>query len=233
MFRRISMIAERLLDDIAYRNHASLLISFSINLLYIVMKLSSGIYYRSTWFIAVAVYYILLALMRFMLLRTDRIRTNVDYMVTEWRRYRSCGIMFLLLTQALAGIVTFIVLENKGYDYPGMLIYAMAVYSFYAVTVAVINLVRYRKHGSPVISAAKAINFVAALVSLLSLETALLNQFGDGDVMFGRTVTALTGGGVCAVTFVMAVYMIVRSTRNLAALREMIDFRDKQSAGKA
>lgn len=217
----ISTIAERLLDDITYRNHASLLVSFSFNLLYIVMKLSSGIYYRSTWFIAVAVYYILLALMRFMLLRHERIRRNVDYMITEWRRYRFCGIILLILTQALAGIVTFIVLENKGYEYSGILIYAMAVYSFYAVTMAIINLVRYRKHGSPVISAAKAINFVAALVSLLSLETALLAQFGDGDVMFGRTVTAITGGGVCVVTFFIAVYMIARATRNLNVLYEI------------
>lgn len=49
------------------------------------------------------------------------------------------------------------------------------------MTVSVIDLVKYRKYKYPVLSAAKAIRFAAALVSLLSLETAMLAQFGDDE----------------------------------------------------
>ena len=46
---------------------------------------------------------------------------------------------------------------------------------------AVVNLVRDRKSGSPVMAAARGVNLAAALVSMLSLETAMLTQFNDGS----------------------------------------------------
>ena len=120
------------------------------------------------------------------------------------------------MNQALAGIVAFIVYQNKGYDYPGILIYAMAAYTFYITITAVINLVKFRKHGSPILSAAKAINLVAAMVSMLSLTTAMLSQFGGkNDADFRRIMTGAVGGGVCIIVLGMAVFMIVRSTKKI------------------
>ncbi len=52
-----------------------------------------------------------------------------------------------------------------------------------AVITSVINVVKFRKYGSPIMSAAKVINLTAALVSMLSLETAMLAQLG-GDGRF-------------------------------------------------
>jgi hypothetical protein len=59
----------------------------------------------------------------------------------------------------------------------------MAAYFFYAVIIAATNVVKFRRHGSPILSAAKAINLVAAMVSILSLETAMLAQFGSDNDM--------------------------------------------------
>jgi uncharacterized membrane protein YfcA len=98
--------------------------------------------------------------------------------------------------------------------YPGLLIYAMALYAFYAVITAVINVIRFRRHGSPIHSAAKMISLTAALVSMLSLETAMISQFG-GDDGFRMIMTSISGGVVCTFVLAMAIYMIVRSTRFL------------------
>lgn len=171
--------------------------------------------YRSEWFIALAVYYILLAVMRFLLV----IRSDTSDAAAEWRRYRLCGIMLLFMNQALVGIVVFMVHQNKGFEYPGLLIYAMAVYSFYAVTVSVVNIVKTRRQNSPILSAARAINLVAALVSILSLETAMLAQFGGDDAVFRRVMTGATGGGVCTVVIAMAIYMIWRASKNMKKLQ--------------
>lgn len=209
---RSTTVGERFMTDARFRAGVSLYQGFFVNLLYIVMKLMSGVVYRSAWFIALAVYYILLAVMRFLLVR----RLNVQDEAAELRRYRLCGIMLLFMNQALTGIVVFMVHQNRGFAYPGLLIYAMAAYSFYAVTVAVINIVRTRRHNSPILSAAKAINFVAALVSILSLTTAMLAQFGGEDDMdFRRTMTGAVGGGVCTIVIGMAIYMICRANISL------------------
>lgn len=132
----------------------------------------------------------------------------------ELKRYRLCGFMLLIMNQALAGIVVFMVYQSRGFDYPGLLIYAMAMYSFYSVITAAVNLVKFRKHGSPVLSAAKVINLVAAMVSILSLETAMLARFGgDDDLEFRRLMTGLTGGGVCVIVIGMACFMLWRSRK--------------------
>lgn len=208
-------LGKRLTKDIKFRAELSLTVGFAINLLYIVMKMASGIYYHSLWFVSLAIYYALLAVMRLSLLYPRR---QSDY-AAELHRYRLCGIILLLMNLVLMGIVIFMVHQNRGYEYPGMLIYAMAAYSFYAVILAAVNVVKFRKQGSPVLSAAKAINLVAAMVSILSLETAMLAQFdGNDDPLFRKTMTGATGGGVCVMVLGLAIYMIAKSTKQLKGI---------------
>ena len=67
----------------------------------------------------------------------------------EWRRYRLCGVMLVLMNVALAGVVVLVVHQNGSFHYAGYLIYAMALYTFYITIMAVVNLVRYRKYQQP------------------------------------------------------------------------------------
>ena len=213
-------LGTRFLGDVRFRTEISLYTGFLINLLYIVMKMVSGIYYHSVWFISIAVYYILLVVMRFLLFRRGKTRTAENHLAAELKRYRMCGILLLLMNQALTGIVVFMVHQNKSYDYPGVLIYAMAAYSFYCVIVAGVNVIKFRRHGSPVLSAAKVISLVSAMVSILSLETAMGPRFGDqDDLVFRQVMTAATGGGVCTLVLGIAVYMIVKSSLQLNKIK--------------
>lgn len=209
----IPLINRYLREDI-FRTEAALYQGFLINLLYAGIKMFSGIFYRSVWFITLAVYYILLAIMRFSLL--NYVRNTKKNKIFEWKRYRLCGIILLFMNIALTGIVILVVYKNSGFEYPGMLIYVMAMYTFYAVITAVWNLIKFRRYGSPVMSAAKVINLTAALVSMLSLETAMLTQFGAADdPMFRQIMTASTGVGISIIVIGMAIFMIVYSTKQL------------------
>lgn len=209
-------LSRRYAEDIKFRAEVSLGVGFTINLLYIVMKLVSGIYYRSAWFIALAVYYSLLAVMRFLLICRKRGPEDRARRELELRRYRLCGCVLLLMNLALSGIVVFMVRDGRGYEYPGTLIYAMAAYAFYAVINAAINVIKFRRYESPVLLAAKAISLAAALVSVLSLETAMLAQFGsEDDPLFRKVMTGATGGGVCLMVLGMALFMIVKASKQL------------------
>lgn len=204
----------RYLKEDMFRAEAALYQGFFINLLYAGIKMFSGILYRSVWFITLAVYYILLAVMRASLLHY--VRKDGKDKISEWRRYRLCGIILLFMNVALTGIVILAVRQNSGFEYPGMLIYVMAMYTFYATITAVRNVVKFRRYGSPVMSAAKVINLTAALVSMLSLETAMLTQFGAADdPKFRQIMTASTGAGISLCVLGMAVFMIVWSTKQM------------------
>ena len=207
-------LVDRYLKEDLFRAEAALYQGFFINLLYAGIKMFTGIFYRSVWFITLAVYYILLALMRASLL--NYVRSAGKNKVSEWKRYRLCGIILLFMNIALTGIVILVVHQNSGFEYPGMLIYVMAMYAFYAAITAVRNVIKFRRYGSPVMSAAKVISLTAALVSMLSLETAMLTQFGAAnDPMFRQIMTASTGAGISLIVVGMAIFMIARSAKQL------------------
>lgn len=207
----------RCVKEKVFRAEAALYAGFLINLLYAGIKMYSGIRYKSVWFITLAVYYALLAVMRFSLLHHVRLRKkNEGGISAEWRRYRLCGIILLFMNWALAGIIILVVHQDRGFKYPGVLIYVMALYAFYAAITAAVNIVKFRRYGSPVLSAAKAVNLTAALVSVLALETAMLVQFGDAeDIRFRQIMMTATGIGESVIVLGMAVYMIVHATKSL------------------
>lgn len=216
-------LVEKFFSEAMFRTKTSLYQGVLINFLYAGIKLFSGIYYHSIWFGTLAVYYVLLAAMRFSLLAHMRSKSRGGKdRIEELRRYRLCGILLLFMNEALVGIIILVTKLNSGFQYPGMLIYAMAFYTFYSTIVAAINVIKFRKYKSPVMSAAKVINLTAALVSMLSLETAMLTQFGSAnDAVFRQIMTASTGAGVSMIVFGMAIYMIVSSTRQLKNLKEL------------
>lgn len=208
----------RYLTDTFFNMHVSLYVSLGINLLYAAMKIFYGIYYSSVWFGTLAIYYIMLAVMRFLLLRHVNRNSFGQNMFSELKHYRLCGIILMLMNIVLSGVIVLVINKNEGFEYAGYLIYIMAMYAFYNVITAVINVKKYRKYNSPVMSAAKAINLAAALVSLLSLETAMLTQFGNetnSSPFFREIMILITGGAICVIILGAAILMIVRSTRKL------------------
>ncbi|MGN0507289.1 MAG: hypothetical protein ACI4FZ_12065 [Lachnospiraceae bacterium] len=209
------------MNDAAYRTHLSLYVSLGINLVYVAINLFTGIWYHSVWSITLAAYYSILAVMRFLLLWfVDRVGIGKNR-VKELRRSRLCGIILMTVNLALSGVVILVIVQNKGFEYHGMLIYVMAMYAFYVTTHSIINIFKYRKYNSPVMSTAKLISLAAALVSMLSLETAMLSQFGDQNTTphFNQIMVGATGAGVCAIVVTMSVYIIVRTNKELEKMR--------------
>lgn len=216
-----SRFGRRCMTDAAFRTHVSLYCALVINLLYVGTNVISGIVYRSAWFCILAAYYSILAVMRFLLLRfVSRVGIGQN-LYREFRRSRLCGIILLFINLTLTGAVLMILYSGRGFRYNGIMIYVMALYTFYITVHSIIQIVRYRRYNSPVMSAAKIIGFSAALVSMLSLETAMLTQFGTDMLPGNRNLMiALTGAGVSVVVVAMAVYMIVRAAVETGKMRE-------------
>lgn len=104
----------------------------------------------------------------------------------------------MCINLTLGGIVVNMILSQRTPAISDVFVITSATYTFYILTVSIMDLIRYRKFQSPVLSAAKAIRFTQALVSLLSLEASMLVQFGNDDG-YRRLMLALSGAGVCAI----------------------------------
>lgn len=213
-------VGNRYMTDMAFRTHISLYASLTVNLLYVGVNVLSYVLYRSMWFVVLAVYYMILSCMRFLLVRYVRkVGIGKDRM-GELKSTRVCSTILLTVNFVLSGAVLMILYQNRGFEYHGMFIYVMAMYTFYMTTHAIIDLIKYRKYRSPVMTTAKIIALSAALVSMLSLETAMFSQFGqDMTPENKRMIVALTGAGVSITVVAMSVYMIISANREIKKLR--------------
>ena len=197
------------IGDLAFRGSVSIYQGMMVNFLYVVFRIFVGIRYASVWFLTIAIYYLLLGIMRLSLILSYRNRN----MKSELRCYCRTAWLLFLLNIPMGGMIVLMVLTDSGYSYPGYVIYLSALYTFYTIILAMVNLVKFRKLGSPILSAAKVLNFVAALMSLLGLQTAMISQFSTEGEDFRRRMNAITGGGVWFSVILIAVYMLLRSRK--------------------
>ena len=207
-------LGNRYMTDKVFRTEISLHLSLLISLLYVGINLWSWHVIRSWWFVVLAVYYVIMAVMRFVLVRYVRRHEIGAEPCREWKRARACAYILLLINLSLSGAVLMILYQHRGYDYPGMMIYVMALYTFYALTMSIVDIVKYGKMGSPIMSTAKIVSLSAALVSMLNLETAMFAQFGaDMAVEHQRIFIILTGAGVSITVVTLSVILIVNATK--------------------
>lgn len=208
--------ANRYLTDVAFKTNVSLYLSLSINLLYIATNAVSAVTNHSVWFGIYAVYYAIMAVMRFMLVRTlNRVGIHQNPVV-EWKRSRLCAYILMTVNLALSAVVLMMVNSGSGFSYQGYMIYVMAMYTFYVTTSAMIDIVKYQKYASPVLSMSKIIKLASSLMSMLALETAMFAQFGSDSALESQNgMIMATGGGIAGIVTVMSVSVIVRSTKEI------------------
>lgn len=223
-FKNENRFVRRWLDDTRLRVNVSLYRSLVWNALYGLFQLWLGFYHGTFWFCSLGTYYVCLAAMRFFLVRHTRKYAPGERMRSELIKYRALGWTFLLMNLALTAIIFFMVYWNRTFNHHMITAIAMAAYTFTSLTLAIVNVIKYRKYNSPVYSATKAISLSAAAVSMLTLESTMLTAFGV------ETMTALerkwmlgaTGGAVSVLIVTMAVCMIAISTKKLKELNEEV-----------
>ena len=214
-------LGNRFMTDRVFRTNISLSVSFVISMLYVGLNVWSWHMLRSYWFMVLAVYYVIMAVMRYLLVRYVRIQKIGTSILGEWKRSRVCAYILLLINLSLSGAVLMILYQSKGYDYPGIMIYVMALYTFYSTIHAIVDIVKYRKLGSPVMSTAKIVSLSGALVSMLNLETAMFAQFGaDMSPENQRIFIILTGAGVSITVVTLSVILIVNANKEIRRIKD-------------
>lgn len=216
-FKEENKYAQKWLNDTRLRVNVSLYGSFVWNALYGVFQLWLGIYHHTFWFSSLGAYYICLGVMRFFLVRHTKKYAPGERMRTELIKYRACGWVFLVMNLALALIIFFMIYWNRTFQHHMITAIAMAAYTFTSFSMAIVNVVKYKKYNSPVFSASKAISFAAACVSMLTLTSTMLTTFSDEtmDVLTQKMMLGSVGAAVSGVVVTMAIYMIVQSTKKL------------------
>jgi hypothetical protein len=214
-FKNNNKYARKWQDDTRFRVKMTLFGSLLWNAAYGVFQLWLGIHHNTFWYFSFGIYYLCLAIMRLFLAWHVKKHAPGEKIRLELIKYRACGWVFLVMNLALALIIFFMLYWNRTFTHDMITTIAMAAYTFMSFTMAIINIVKYKKYNSPVLSASKAISFAAACVSMVTLTSTMLTVFSDGtmNIVTQKLMIGGVGTAVWLIVIAMAIIMIKRGNK--------------------
>ena len=187
-----------------------------INFAYGIFKIISGVIVGSAWIGADGIYNFAQALIQlFQILR----RKKPGTLQMQWKSYRLCGVLILLMHLTLIGIVFQMVNWHRVEDSGEIMIIATAAFGFYKFISSFIDLAKDRKHTHPIDSSVRMLELSQAIFAIFSLQAGLLHTFGAGEE-WEYWLNLAVGCVVCLLTVAMGIYMIRRANRENKKLQE-------------
>ena len=187
-----------------------------LNFAYGLFKIASGVILGSAWIGCDGIYNMTQSLIQlFQIFRRKYAKT----LELQWKSYRFCGILILLMHLTLIGIVFQMVNWNRAEEHGQIMVIATALFAFYKVINSFIDIAKDRKHIRPVDSSIRMLNLAQAFFAIFSLQASMFHTFGTG-ASWEHGMNILTGCGVCLLIVSIGIYMIRRGTREINKLQE-------------
>lgn len=218
-FLRKYTFTQNIIDNYGFRAVITAILSLTINIGYALFEGIYAIITLSIWYGALSGYYIVLSILRFFVIRKfykagkEKVDDKNSNQITMWKTYQKCGAALMLLSVAISIAIVQMVLSDKHAEYIGVMIYAVATYTFYKVTISIVNIIKARKYQNAYLRVLKNINFADALLSLVSLQAALIATFSTGYEL--KPLNAVTGGVTCVLIVGMAILMIITASKKI------------------
>lgn len=158
-----------------------------------------GIITHSWWLLTVGIYYAILSIVRFVVLKTK----GSGSFITKFT-----GVMLMLLSLPLVGTVILAVVRDRGMVMHEIVMIAMAVYSFTKITLAIINIIKSRKSASARLITLRNVSLADACVSIFALQRSMLVSFGEMSATDICIFNAVIGSAVCVIVFLLGLNLV-------------------------
>ncbi len=180
--------------------------SIFIDYFFVGFNIYLGVLTASWWHIMLSLYYVLLLFLRnAVIMRAGRAIISRNMAQRQIKNHHKFGFSLLMMDIVMA-ISMYLMLQNKiAKPFNILLIVPIAFYTVYKVIMAIINLFKAHKSKSLFIIELRKICQADALISILMLESALINKFGDLKNMLYYDISLYSGAVVCLIIFLMAV----------------------------
>lgn len=205
-------------NDYAFRTFIFSFVSSLITTLFAGYNIFLWFVYNAGWHLSIAVYYFLLVSIRIYTIFSEKKchDSNMPDEQTERIRKRK----FLIQNFFLFGIdliliapISLMVVQKREIHYSLISAIVVAVYTIYKVMIATINYIKSWKRQNLSVLMLKTINFVDALVSVLSLQYILVMMFGGGVKGDRLTLCATTSFVILALLLVISVCLTIKAIK--------------------
>ena len=209
------------------------LVSLLINIGYAVLNIVLAVLLNSLWYGLIAIFYAVLmgARMTIIFLARHIARkywmNKTELLYAELKVSIGSGGLIFLMYLSMAFAVTFMITNTPPNSSGKVVAIGLAAYTFYKIILAIVNLVRSRKNGDPVVTALRNISMADACMSLVNTTITLDMTFASGNLAIAKNLAAFLAVGV---TLALSIYAIVKGIillRSKTVLIEEDKFSDK------
>lgn len=209
---KIKDFLRSLREDYHFRTVYTARISALITFGFTVFNGVIGVLYRSVWNISICIYYVLLAIVRRIIVRSQRktVDKHQDKEIIK-KTYVVTHIILILIDVALIVPITLMVIGARNYTYGIIPAISMAAYTTYRMTMSIIHYLKSKRNENRFIRVIRTINLQDTLVSVLTLQNALIIANGD-DMASMMWLTMWTSAGIWGVIlfFTVKSFMMIR-----------------------
>ena len=202
-YRARTAVGQRLQDDRRFRIVASAAATLAMNLLYGTGHAVLGLMDGSVWLLIMAAYYILLGMMRFGAVLTERKHASERFVM------RFCGGMLMALALVMGAATAISLIQERAVPHGIVIMLIIAIYTFWKMTMAIIHTVQAHRSGTPLTRTIRNITLASAFASLMTMQRSMLISFqGEATAQEMLLLNICTGAAVCLLVFLMGLNMV-------------------------
>ena len=198
-------------SDYVFKTLAGSAFSFGITILFALYNGFLGIRLLSIWHGSICVFYLLLAVVRGMILLTEkkaRTKSESEKAKSGQKAFTLSATMLLVLNLALICPIALMAKFEKPVNMSDIPAIAVATYTTYKITVASINICKRKSQNRNhiFITELRTINFIDALVSVLILQNTLIMVFNTESSDNMLALTAVSSAAI----YIIIVFITIR-----------------------
>lgn len=216
---KIKLFLETWKKDYDFKTMASSVISISVTMLFALYNGFLGICLLSKWHGSICVFYLLLTAIRGMILLAEQRNLTRNKCDRAHYRHKTAiisSIMLIVLNLALILPISLMVKFEKPVNIGLIPAITMAAYTTYKLTMASVHIRKQRRirQNNVLISELRTINFIDALVSVLTLQnTLIMVKQAESSVNDMIILSAVSSAAIYIVIIFTTIRLLVKELR--------------------
>lgn len=206
--QQIKLLRKKRSESYSFKTFISSTASLCVTILFALYHGFLGLAASSIWHGSICVFYLLLVVIRGIILLTEyRIKSEREEEKQRWRRktFLITSVLLLLLNLSLMLPISLMVLLQNQVNIGKIPAIAMAAYTTYKITMALIHI-RRQKIYHVLIRELRTINLIDALVSILTLQSTLIMvNSGPAEETNMLTLSSISSAAIYIVIIIVTV----------------------------
>lgn len=209
---------DRWRNDYNFRTITAASGSLAVTVIFALYNGFLGIRHSSLWYGTICVYYIVLVILRGMILFASKKYPLRDERENGRKRawvYAAASALLLLLNMTMIVPVSIMVRQQKPVNLTLVPAIIMAAYTTYKIVMASVNLGKRKRSSDDLVRLLRTINFMDALMSILTLQNTLIMVNANGEDMGMLPLTACTSAAVLLAILLLSAAAIIKGIRGV------------------